>query len=154
MLMGVATMIAQRSTCSRAQVGAVLTLDGRILSTGYNGAPARLPHCDHSCNCGYPGKGGLLFDSKHLSNCDSLSPCSISVHAEANVVAFAARHGVITQDSHLYTTVSPCLACAQLLVNAGVVKVCYMHQYRDTSGLKLLSEAQVELEIIDLGASK
>lgn len=143
--MGHARLAALRSTCSRAQVGAVFALDGRILVTGYNGAPSGMAHCDHPCDCGYPSEGGLLFDGEHLSNCATLRPCTNAVHAEANAVAWAARHGVRLEGSELYTTYTPCLPCAQLLVNVGITRAYAGQPYRDPTGTKLLRSAGIEI---------
>ena len=96
--MYVAQAIAERGTCCRLRVGAVICRDGRILATGYNGAPAGMPHCEHE-------KGDD-------------TPCEVTVHAEANAIAFAARHGVRTEGAELHTTHSPCLTCAKLIINA------------------------------------
>lgn len=135
---------ALRATCSRAHVGTVLSREGRILSTGYNGAPAGMPHCDHSCDCADFLTGDRIH--AHANECRVLQPCDITVHAEANAVAWAARTGVMTNDSELHTTVSPCLSCAKLLINAGVVRVVYQEQYRDAGGIELLLNAGVLVE--------
>lgn len=148
MLMEVAQVVAKRGTCSRKQVGAIVARDGRVLVTGYNGAPAGMAHCEHDCDCGYPGEGGLLFEGKHLSGCISLTPCDQSVHAEANAVAFAARHGIRLEGGEMYTTCSPCVACAKLLVNAGLIAVICAEAYRDESGLNLLRDARVEVGVL------
>lgn len=124
-LMEVAHVFAKRSTCSRAQVGAVIAVDGRILSTGYNGAPAGLPHCDHS------------FDPADASG------CTTAVHAEANAIGFAAKYGMRTEGATLYTSLTPCLACAQLIINSGIVRVVANGSYRDPSGLHLLIRAHI-----------
>lgn len=150
-LMQHAFVEAERSTCSRAHVGVVFALAGRILVTGYNGAPAGMPHCDHTCDCGYPGTGGMLFEGKHLSNCATLSPCLVSVHAEANAIAFAARHGVCLEGSQLFATFSPCVPCAQLLVNVGITKLYAAAMYRITDGIDLLRSAGIE--VVDWGNS-
>src|SRR5687767_7043191 len=121
---------ARRSTCSRTQVGAVIKVNGRLISSGYNGAPSGLRHCDHSCDCDYS------FEL-HDSDCAS-GPCKISVHAEQNAIAFAARYGVHTQGADMFVTSSPCLECAKLIINAGIIRVCYSEKYRDSSGLDLL----------------
>lgn len=124
LLMRVAAQFAAQATCSRLLVGAVASKDGRILSTGYNGAPAGMPHCRHDFEEG---------------------PCTTSVHAEANAVAFAARHGVSLSGATLHTTHSPCMTCAHLLVNSGFVRVVYQSAYRDVSPLMLLEDAGVEV---------
>ena len=72
-----------------------------------------------------------------------------TVHAEANTIAFAAKEGIITEGTHLYVTLSPCINCAKLLINAGVKKVFYLEKYRDTSGIDLLNNrgiAAVQVE--------
>jgi len=120
MLISIAGVIARRSTCSRLQVGAVLARDGRVLSTGYNGTPAGMRHCVHV---------------------DMRVPCVEAVHAEANAIAFAAKYGVMTDDTTMYITDSPCLKCAQLIINAGIKQVVYDQPYRDQSGVDLLKRA-------------
>jgi dCMP deaminase len=120
-MLAAAEVFAARSTCSRLHVGAVLARDGRVLSTGYNGAPSGLPHCEH------------LDDE----------PCTVSVHAEANALLFAARHGVATEGAHMYCTHAPCLACAGLIVNAGLTVVAYRHTFRSRAGLDLLLAADI-----------
>lgn len=124
LLMSVARQFALQATCSRLHVGAVASKEGRILSTGYNGAPAGMPHCAHH------------FEDKS---------CIESVHAEANAIAFAARHGVTLSGATLHTTHSPCMTCAHLLVNSGFVRVVYQVAYRDTSPLAMLARAGVEV---------
>lgn len=119
-----AALVAERGTCNRAKVGVVIARDGRILSTGYNGAPSGMPHCHHSLNS---------------------DPCTTAVHAEANAIAFAARHGVALEGAELHTTLTPCQPCAQLIINAGIVRVISFQPYRDQSGLKLLRAAGLKL---------
>lgn len=122
--MVVAHTIAHRSTCNRLDVGAVIAREGRIIATGYNGSPSGMPHCDHDGQ--------------------ALSSCSITVHAESNGIAFAARYGMPTEQAELYVTHSPCLTCAKLIVNAGIVRVVFGLEFRDLSGLDLLEAAGVE----------
>ena len=125
--METAKVFAKRSTCSRASVGAVITVANRVVATGYNGAPAGMPHCDHTIES---------------------EPCRNAVHAEANAVAFAARHGAKLEGGTLYTTMVPCLACAQLLINAGIQRVVAAQPYRDRAGLELLSLAGLQVEVL------
>ena len=121
-----AEITALRGTCSRAQVGVVFAKEGRIIMTGYNGAPSGIPHCEH------------LDDS----------PCEVSVHAEANAIATAARFGVALDGSTVYTTMQSCLKCAQLLINAGIQELVYSHSYRDQAGMELLIQRGIKVGIL------
>lgn len=129
-LMAIAALWAQRGTCNRAAVGAVVTLNGRIITTGYNGAPAGMPHCDH--------------DETFVP------PCTNAVHAEANALAFAAKHGTPTDGATLYTTLTPCVPCAQLIINAGIKRVVAHSPYRVMDGWNLLYDAGIELDLWEL----
>lgn len=138
MFLRVAEVVALRGTCSRAQVGAVLVRDNRIISIGYNGAPAGMPHCDHeTLRVGSEG-GKYLRDAKSTS-----SGCEIAVHAETNAIMYAARSGTITDASEMYSTHEPCLRCAQLILTAGVRSVMYLHDYRLKEGSDLLRQAGI-----------
>jgi dCMP deaminase len=127
MLMDIALVVKLRSTCLRRQVGAVLAVDGRVLSSGYNGAPGGLPHCIPQ-------------------TCSDERPCIDTVHGEANAIAFAARYGIRIEGSTLYTTASPCRACAILLINAGIIRVVYDERYRDTTPIEVMEKAGVVVE--------
>ncbi len=134
--MKVALAWSEQSTCSRMSVGCVVALDGRTLSSGFNGAPRGMPHCDHKCDC-----EALVFPSNHIQHhddCFSGPAGCVAVHAEANAIAFAARHGIALLGSTLYTTLTPCVRCAQLIVNAGVARVVWRTVYRDVAGLALV----------------
>lgn len=122
-------ILAQRSTCNTKRVGALLAKDNRIISTGYNGPPKGAPHCDEiSC---LKDKNGA---------------CIRTVHAEANVIAFAARYGISSEGTTLYTTTAPCFTCAKLLINAGIAEVYYIEEYRLKDGVKALKESGVKVE--------
>ena len=123
-LMGTAKLAQQRSTCLRLQVGAVIAHEGRILATGYNGAPKGMPHCTPE-------------------TCNPSTPCRNAAHAEANAIAFAAKLGISLRDSVLYTTDSPCDFCAKLLINAGIIEVVFERDYRDQQPVELLHEAGI-----------
>jgi dCMP deaminase len=135
-LLATAYVMAQRGTCTRAQVGCVVAVDGRVLTTGYNGAPRGMAHCVHPP------------DERSEDRSAHLPACTWSVHAEANAVAFAARHGVQLAGATVYTTLSPCVVCAQLLVNVGAERVVCASLYRDESGVKLLLEAGVTVDVL------
>lgn len=136
---------AERSTCSRLHVGAVIHREGRILVQGYNGAPAGLVHCGHDCDCAASNIPELA-NGRHEEGCSATSPCTRSVHAEANAVAFAARAGVELQGADLVVTHQPCLSCAMLIINSGIKLVTYVHPYRLTDGVNLLEEAGITVE--------
>lgn len=145
MLMNMAEASAQRSTCSRFHVGAIAAIESRPLVSGYNGTPAGMPHCDHTCTCAgwtlMSAQGAVDF--LHEPGCPAFSPCLLVVHAEANAIAFAARHGIQLSGATLYTTLEPCFTCAQLIINAGIVEVVYNAPYRDHAGFELLQTAGV-----------
>lgn len=138
-LLAVAREMGKRSTCSRASVGAILARDTRIIESGYNGAPAGLPHCNHECTC-----PDWWTDLEHSADCHSLAPCTTATHAEANAIAAAARHGIALAGATLYVTLAPCLACARLVVAAGVINVYFGTVYRSNEGLELLSLAGIK----------
>ena len=119
MLINIARVSAMRATCLRLSVGAAIAKEGRIISTGYNGSPAGTPHCDES-------------------NCTSEQACTRTIHAEAGAISFAARHGVSLNGASMYLTHAPCLDCAKLMINTGIVEVVYDIPYRKTDGVDLL----------------
>ncbi|RMG47656.1 MAG: deaminase [Acidobacteria bacterium] len=125
--MNIARQVATRSTCDRKHVGAVIVRDKTILSTGYNGSIRGLAHCDEV---------GHLMENGH---------CVRTVHAEANAVAQAARHGVCIDGAEIYITASPCWICFRLLANAGIRRIYYGEFYRDARILEFAREAGIEL---------
>lgn len=125
-----ALITSMRSTCGRKQVGAIIAKEGRIISSGYAGPPSGQPHCTPEC----------------LTQA-SPSGCKRTIHAEANAVSYAARHGISTQGATLYCTLSPCSECAKLIISSGVTKVWYIEKYRDDSGVKLLQESGILCEM-------
>ena len=146
MLMEMAFTVAKRGTCARARVGAVLSRDGRVISTGYNGAPSGITHCHHPTHR-VPGEivtdfGGVKRRLTKVVFVDD-SPCKVSEHAERNAIAYAARYGVATDGAILHSTHEPCLDCARMIVNAGIFEVNYVKPYRVHDGLSLLVEAGI-----------
>jgi len=136
--MDIAEKTAERSTCERAQVGAVLVKDRRIISTGYNGAPAGLPHCSEV---------GCLI-RKVGSEEDLEDHCHRTVHAEQNAIIQAALHGVSTQGATIYVTHQPCFTCAKMLINAGIDKIIFRRAYEDELSTQFLKQAGVTLEVL------
>jgi dCMP deaminase len=111
----IAKLAATRSTCLAFPVGAVIVKDRQVLATGYNGSPSGSVHCTAQGFC-YPG----------LSSCDaSKTMPSRAVHAEANAIAQAAKHGISTQGGTIYVTLEPCISCLKLIISAGIKEVFY-----------------------------
>lgn len=137
-LMQMAVLTASRGTCPRAQVGAVLVRESRIVSTGYNGAPSGFSHCDHvGCFWKFCLTCGKDRPAPECPGC-RYKGCERSIHAEENAIVFAARNGLKTAGSELFVTHSPCTRCAMLIINAGITAVYYKELARDTYGLTLL----------------
>jgi dCMP deaminase len=125
--MEITFQVARRSTCPRAAVGAVIVRDKRILTTGYNGAPAGLPHCTEA---------GCLMVNDH---------CVRTLHAEQNAIIQGALHGVDVSGSTIYVTHQPCLICAKMIINAGIERVVYGGDYPDEIAWGFMEAAGVEL---------
>jgi dCMP deaminase len=134
--MEIASVVAKRSTCLRQHVGAVIVKDKRILATGYNGAPSGLPHCEEV---------GCLRDRMSVPSGERQELCR-GVHAEQNAIIQAAKFGISVDGGTLYSTHCPCITCAKIIINAGIKRVVYGKEYADKNGLKLLEEAEVEIE--------
>ncbi|MBD2006176.1 MULTISPECIES: deaminase [Cyanophyceae] len=110
-----AKLAATRSTCLAFPVGAVIVKNKQVVATGYNGSPSGSAHCTTQGYC-YPG----------LSSCDaSKAMPSRAVHAEANAIAQAAKHGISTDGASIYVTLEPCLSCLKLIISAGIYEVFY-----------------------------
>lgn len=132
--MEIAHVAATRSNCSRRHVGAIVVRDKRIITTGYNGTPRGVRNCfDGGCpRCAGDSPSG-----------DSLGDC-ICAHAEENAIVQAAYHGISVKDGTLYVTISPCLMCAKMIINAGIREVVYEGEYRFTESTRsLFKEAGV-----------
>jgi len=133
--MKIAHVVAERSTCLRRQVGALLVLDRQILATGYNGAPMGLPHCSET---------GCLRDQLGIPPGERHELCR-GLHAEMNAFLQAARHGIRIDGATLYSTNHPCAICAKMAINAGVKKIVFASGYPDELASKMLAEANVEV---------
>ena len=133
--MNITTLVAERSTCLRRAVGAVLVKDKRILSTGYNGAPASLKHC---------AEVGCLREQLGIESGKMHELCR-GIHAEQNAIIQAAYHGVSVKGAVVYCTNQPCSICARMIINAGIVKIYYQSGYADPLAKELLAEAKIDL---------
>ena len=118
--MAIAQVAAMRSSCRRRKVAAVIVKDQRIISTGYNGTPRGLKNCD---------EGGCPRCASDAPSGSNLGEC-VCCHGEENAIVQAAYHGIAVKDATLYTTYSPCLLCAKMIINAGIKEVVYLNTYR------------------------
>lgn len=134
--MDITRVVATRSTCLRRQVGALLVKDKRILSSGYNGAPRGLAHCEEL---------GCLRDKLGIASGERQELCR-GLHAEQNAIVHAAYHGIAIAGATLYVTHQPCISCAKMIINAGIVRVIFAGAYPDRMSRELLAEARIELE--------
>lgn len=125
--MSIAEQVATRSTCNRKHIGAVIVRDKTILSTGYNGSLRGAPHCDEV---------GHDMENGH---------CIRTVHAEANAISQAGKHGIAIDQAELYVTASPCLTCFKLVANAGIKAIYYKEFYRDERIKEYARQSGVEL---------
>ena len=137
--MNITNLVAERSTCLRRAVGAVIVKDKRILSTGYNGAPTGLRHCLEV---------GCLREQLGVESGKMHELCR-GIHAEQNAIIQAAYHGVSVKDASLFCTNQPCSICARMIINAGIRKIFFQSSYADTLAEELLDEAGIELKKID-----
>lgn len=122
--MELAVNLAKRSHCIKRHVGAVLAKDTRIISIGYNGPPAGT----HNCDVEFPETG---------CSKDSKGSCSLAIHAEQNAIMYAVKNKASVEGSTLYTTLSPCMACARIIYSMGIEKVVYLKSYAEYKGIEL-----------------
>ncbi|MDO5563100.1 MAG: cytidine/deoxycytidylate deaminase family protein [Synergistaceae bacterium] len=135
----IAKVVATRSTCLRRKVGAVLVRDKQILSTGYNGAPKNVSHCDEV---------GCLREKMGIPSGERHEFCRGS-HAEINAIAQAAAAGVATQGCWVYCTHEPCVYCTKALINAGCERIAYIYPYPDDLARSIIKESGVEIIRLD-----
>jgi dCMP deaminase len=133
--------VAERSTCTRAKVGAVIVRDRNLLATGYNGAPSGLPHCtDVGC---------LIYESKTPTG-EMEENCYRTIHAEINAIAQAARNGVSIRDADIYVTHTPCIHCLKVLINTGIKRIFYEKEYKLHTVQELLASTDVVLQKVEI----
>jgi dCMP deaminase len=133
--------VAERSTCQRAKVGAVIVRDKNILATGYNGAPAGLAHCTEV--------GCLIYESNTPSG-EIEENCYRTIHAEINAIAQAAKNGVSIRDAAIYVTHTPCIHCMKVLINTGITQIFYERDYKANTVRDLLASTDVVIKRIEV----
>lgn len=134
--MTITRQVAERSTCLRAKVGAVIVRNRSILATGYNGSPAGLPHCTDA--------GCLIYES-HTPDGDIEQNCYRTIHAEMNAITQAAKNGSAINDADIYVTHTPCIHCMKVLINTGLRTVFYDRPYKLETIGDLLKHAPIKL---------
>lgn len=131
--------VAEWSSCfqDNRHVGAVIVLGKRVMTTGYNGAPAGIVSCVE--------KGECLRRKLNIASGTRHELC-YAVHAEQNAIIQAARLGVKIEGATLYCTHQPCVICAKMIINAGIVRVVYKEGYPDEFSMQLFREANVRVQ--------
>ena len=123
---------SKRATCLRKRVGCVAVRDGRIIATGYNGSPSGAPHCtDEGCE---------------IEIINERECCIRTLHAEQAIISFCAKNGIPLNGSDLYCTLSPCNACAKLIVNSGINNVFFLEKYTGLDGSDFLNKMGINCE--------
>ncbi|MCL2556481.1 MAG: dCMP deaminase family protein [Firmicutes bacterium] len=136
--MEVARLVATWSSCyqENRQIGAVIVLNKRIITTGYNGAPSGIENCKEKEAC-------LRKDMKIESG--TRHELCFAIHAEQNAIIQAARLGIPIVGATLYCTHQPCMICAKMIINSGINRIVYSGGYPDGFSLPWFKEANVEL---------
>ena len=129
----VAQLCAKNSYAIKLQVGAVIVKDGQIMSDGFNGTP-----------CGFENK----CEVKSMDG--SLHTLGYVLHAESNAILKCAKYGRATKGSTIYITHSPCIDCAKLIIQAGIIRVVYLEEYKNSYGIELLKKAGINVEKFEL----
>jgi len=130
--LAIADIVAQASYCKKRQVGAVITINDRIVSTGYNGMPSGLPN---ECEC----------DKEHKVTCDKV------IHAEMNAILAATKAGIALDGATLYVTYPPCVNCAKHILQTGIAKVVYRFKPEFTKkldGVNLLLACNIGIQYV------
>ena len=133
--MRLAYLVATRSTCTRRHVGAVIVKDKRVLTTGYNGPPRGLAHCD---------KTGCLRENLNIPSGERHELCR-GLHAEQNAIIQAAVYGVSIKNALIYVTNHPCVVCSKMLINAHITEIVYSEGYPDDLAKLMLLESGIRV---------
>jgi len=140
----VAALVAERSTCLRHHVGAIIVKDKKIITTGYNGAAKGIKDCLER---------GCLRDELGIASGTRHEICR-AIHAEQNAIIQGAYHGTSIKGGIMYCTHTPCIICAKMIVNAGIKEIVSYQDYADKDAKKLLQEAGINLKKIAKPISK
>ncbi|MEX1307329.1 MAG: cytidine/deoxycytidylate deaminase family protein [Eubacteriales bacterium] len=131
--------IATWSSCFKENrsVGAIIVKNKRILTTGYNGAPAGIESCKDRGECIRINQG-IESGTRH--------EICYAIHAEQNAIIQAAKLGLSIDGATLYCTHQPCVICTKMIINAGIERVVYKEEYPDEFAVKLMNMANIKCE--------
>lgn len=166
--MKMAYSMAELSYAVRNKVGCIIvSKNGQVISQGFNGTPTGYDNCceDAHCSCQYVH--GCAVTAKPIETQMSVDYCSTIfygkpcqyltlttkkevLHAESNAISKCAKWISSTEGATLYVTLSPCLDCAKIIIQAGIKRVCYNEEYRDKSGILFLKKNGIKVEKIDI----
>ena len=161
--MQMAESMASLSYAERRKVGCIIVSpDGQLISQGFNGTPSG---CDNCCenkiyeyepdeNCPYIGRGAC--NRPTCEGCEHRIESGYTLvtkpevlHAETNAITKCAKWMASTENATLYVTLSPCLDCSKLIIQAGIKRVVFKEKYRDTTGIDLLKRIGIQVQQID-----
>lgn len=142
--LGIAKLVSERSTCLRRRVGALIVKNRRILTTGYNGTPSGITHCEIE---------GCLREKMKVPSGERHELCR-GLHAEQNAIIQAALYGVDIHGGTLYCTNQPCSICAKMLINAGIKEIIMKSGYPDKMAKRFFDEAGILVKIREAGRKR
>ena len=160
--MKMAMVMAELSHAIRYKVGCiVLSKDGQLISQGFNGTPSGCDNCCEEVICEYKWihgcqKNGELIETVlNVEHCKDCKFCKLItkkevLHAETNAISKCAKWNSSTVGGTLYVTLSPCIDCAKLIIQAGISRLVYLDEYRDVSGIKLLNNVGIKVQQLDI----
>ncbi len=138
--------VAKRATCDRGRSGCVIAKDKQVLSTGYVGAPAGMPHCDDV--------GHLFKDTIHEDG-HRTRHCVRTAHAEMNAITNAAKRGISIDGGTIYCNMTPCRTCAMAIVNGGIKRVvCERRYHAGDDAEEMFAATGIKLEYIEQGTEE
>lgn len=137
--MEVARLVSSWASCYQQdrKIGAVIVKEKRIMTTGYNGAPAGVKTCVERGEC-MRKRLGIESGTRH--------ELCYAIHAEQNAIIQAAKLGVSIEGATLYCTHQPCIICAKMIVNSGIERIVYEKGYPDAFSLEIIAESGVKIE--------
>ena len=139
--LNITKVVGERGTCDRGRAGCVIVRDKRILSTGYVGAPAGVKQCDEV--------GHEMHTVKH-ENGNETRHCIRTAHAEQNAIIAAARFGNSLEGGTLYCHMTPCYACAKMIINAGIKRVvCNLDYHASARSKEIFEEVGIKFELLN-----